>query len=48
MGFLEQIDGKDLMITFVIATVAGILYVFADQYVLAKVETAVGIPAGTW
>jgi hypothetical protein len=48
MEFLERIDGRDLLITFAVATIAGFLFYFADQMLLAKVETAVGIPAGTF
>jgi len=46
--FLEALDGRDLLITFLIATVAGFAFYYADQMLLAKVETAVGIPAGTF
>lgn len=48
MNFLEQLDGRDLLIVFATATLAGFLFVYVDNYVLAKVETAVGIPAGTF
>ena len=47
-GVLEALDGRDLLITFAIATVAGFVFYYADQMLLAKVETAVGIPAGTF
>lgn len=46
--FLEALDGRDLLITFAIATVAGFVFVYADNYALSKLETAVGIPAGTF
>lgn len=48
MNFLERIDGRDLLVTFLIATIAGFAFYYADQLLLAKVETAVGIPAGTF
>jgi hypothetical protein len=48
MGFLEQLDGKDLLIVFITATVAGFAFVYLDAYVLNKAETALGIPAGTF
>lgn len=48
MGFLEQLDGKDLLIIFISSTVAGFVFVYLDNYVLAKAETAIGIPAGTF
>lgn len=48
MEFLDRVDGRDLLITFAVATIAGFLFYYADQLLLAKVETAVGIPAGTF
>lgn len=48
MNFLEQLDGRDLLIVFVCATVAGFAFVYLDTYLLNKVETAVGIPAGAF
>jgi hypothetical protein len=45
--FLEALDGGDLLFIFGVATVAGFLFYYADLMALAKVETAVGIPAGT-
>jgi|307.fasta_scaffold00380_14 hypothetical protein len=48
MEFLEQLDAGDLLIIFLTAGVAGFLFVYVDNYVLAKIETAVGIPAGTF
>jgi hypothetical protein len=48
MEVLERADGKDLLITFAIATIAGFAFAILDNYLLSKVETAVGIPAGTF
>jgi hypothetical protein len=47
-NLLEALDGRDLLITFVIATVAGFAFSYADQMLLAHVETAAGIPATDW
>lgn len=48
MNFLEALDGKDLLILFVCSTLAGFAFVYIDGNVLNKVETAIGIPAGTF
>jgi hypothetical protein len=47
MNFLESLDGRDLLVMFVAGTVAGFAFYWLDMLALSKVETAVGIPAGT-
>jgi hypothetical protein len=47
-GILEALDGRDLLITFAIATVAGFAFVYLDNYALSKVESTIGIPAGNF
>jgi hypothetical protein len=47
-NLLEALDGSDLLTTFVIATVAGFAFSYADQMLLAHKETAVDTPATDW
>lgn len=40
-----EIEGKHFLHAVAIGIIAGFIIVLADNYLLAKVETAVGLPA---
>jgi hypothetical protein len=46
MDFLEAIDGRDLLIMFTAATLAGVAFYFVRTSILAKAEAALSIPGG--
>lgn len=48
MGALENIQPKHLLGVFALFAVAGFLVVYADQYLFAKVETALGVTPTTF
>ena len=46
MTFLEAIDGRDLLIMFAGAALAGVAFYFVRTNVLAKAEAALNIQGG--
>jgi hypothetical protein len=47
LSFLENINGRDLLIGFGIAAAIGFGFKYLDTYLLSKAETALGMPVGS-
>lgn len=44
---LERIDGTHIFYALAVGVVAGVIWYALDTYIVARVETAVGVTPGT-